>query len=253
MYTLWEALHDNSIHVASDGSHKPDTYFGAGAAVMTCDQTDNNKFTSIAAGSKCCAVESMTSLTPEQSGLISALLILHIISLRSGSPFVPSIVHIWIDSAELLARVKTTENDDIRLESYGVQDYGDMQLLRNLQLILPHHLKIKYHKIKSHQDQRSSSLSFEVSLNVKADELANYMNFHMHGPICSYQSTPHDGMILRNHQGVMITNTNQFIRCQVKGDKIRTYLRDKHNWTDATFALIDWNSLEMYLRSLPLT
>ena len=49
-----------------------------------------------------------------------------------------------------------------------------------------------------------------------------------------------------------VSNIDKFIRCQVKGDEIKTYLKNKHQWTNATFAKIDWTGLEQHLSSLTL-
>ena len=145
----------------------------------------------------------------------------------------------WIDNAEVLSRITTNEADNIRLKSFGVRDFADMKILQNLHLILPHEIRVKYHEIKSHQDQNGKQLSFEAQLNVQADETANYINSTISGPICPYISTPHDGFILWSTHGMPVSNIDKLIRCQVKGDEIKTYLRNKHQWTNATFATID--------------
>ena len=49
-----------------------------------------------------------------------------------------------------------------------------------------------------------------------------------------------------------IANVDNFIRSQVKGDATKTYLLQKHQWSDETFVSIDWKGLKKHLPSLPL-
>ena len=126
MQEFWKALPEKCIHIASDGSHHPDTYYGAGVAVMVNEQTVDDDNNIILAGAK----------------LISALLILHIMFLRYGTPPILSTVKVWIDNAEVLSRIKTTESDDICLKSYSVRYFSDMKLLRNLHSILSHTIQV---------------------------------------------------------------------------------------------------------------
>ena len=122
LYKYWNALTNNTIHIATDGSHVSETTLGAGAAVMT-NMTDTEDM-NISVGAKCCAIDGMTSLTAKQTGLISALLLLHMMCLRYGTPTRKCLIHVWIDNEEALRRITTTKEDDIRLKAYGVRDYG---------------------------------------------------------------------------------------------------------------------------------
>ena len=144
MYSCWKALPNNTVHMASDGSHIPETDYGAGAAVMKNENCTEEAV--IRVGGKCSATLGMPSLTSEQVGIISALLLLHIICLKYGSPSKPSVVHLWIDNAEALRRVTTRATDDLRLKSYGARDHGDMQLMRHLHDVLPSNMHVKYKK-----------------------------------------------------------------------------------------------------------
>ena len=61
----------------------------------------------------------MTLLTSEQSGIISALLLIHIICLRFGVPTRKNKINVWVDNEEALRKIATTNSDDIRLKAYG--------------------------------------------------------------------------------------------------------------------------------------
>ena len=250
MYEYWKQLSTNTIHIATDGSHQPQSSQGSGSVVITSFDEENDQC--ISAGAKCNAIEGMSSLTTEQVGIISALLVLHIMFLRFGIPTQKCQLHVWIDNEEALKRISTTEHDDLRLKSYGVSDYADMKLMRELHAILPSTVKLSYMKIKSHQQPTNPYLISEVELNIMADEVANLINFQMHGPINKYEGTEYDGFILRNNNDISISDISAFIRYQVKSDTTIEYLMTKHKWTRKIIELIDWNGIEKYLKSLPM-
>ena len=120
-------------------------------------------------GAKCAMIEEMTSLTAEQTGITSGILLVHILCLYSGIPDEHCTITFWIDNAEALRRITTDETDDIRLKAYGVKDYGDLKTMRTIHAALPSTVLIKYNKVKSHQDDNTQDLSFEARLNIQAD------------------------------------------------------------------------------------
>ena len=145
---------------------------GAGAAVMSQESDPDNTY--ICVGAKCSAVEGMTSLTAKQTGIISALLLLHIMCLRYGTPTEKCKITIWIDNEEALRRITTIPADDIRLKAYGVRDYGDLVVMRNLLHLLPTQITINFEKVKSRQDKPGHDMTYEERLNTLADEKANF-------------------------------------------------------------------------------
>ena len=172
IYDYWYQMTKNNIQIATDGSYQPDTMLGAGAAVMSQELDPDDTY--ICVGTKCSAVEGMTSLTAEQTGIICALLLMHIMCLRYGVPTVQCNITIWIDNEEALRRITTTPADDIRLKAYGVRDYGDLVLMSNLLYLLPTQLTLTFKKVKSHQDTPGHDMTYEERLNTLADEKANF-------------------------------------------------------------------------------
>ena len=61
--SLWESLITNQVQIASDGSHLPGIYQGAGAAIAADESPEK---TLIWSGTKCDAEQGMISLTTEQ-------------------------------------------------------------------------------------------------------------------------------------------------------------------------------------------
>ena len=103
-------------------------------------------------------------LTSEQAGIISALLLLHIMLLKYGTPECRCTINVWIDNEEAPRRITTSPADDIRLKAYGVRDYGDMVTMRQLLASIPSNIKLVFDKIKSHQDTTGNDLPFEAKL-----------------------------------------------------------------------------------------
>ena len=245
-----EAMLNNTLHVATDGSYTPDTLNGSGAAVMMDDHDESESIIMI--GAKCAMIEGMTSLTAEQSGLIGGILLVHMLCLYSGQSPTKCVIHFWIDNAEALRRITTIETDDIRLKAFGARDYGDLKVMRDLHAALPHNVNIKYHKIKSHQDEVSTDLTFEARLNTQADAAAQFINITLYGPSINYEVTEADGLVIKNNQQIVIQDIVQFTRVQVKGDTTRDYLKRKNHWTNTVLNTIDWNGIESYLKGLPI-
>ena len=248
--TYWQSLSLNKTHIATDGSHIPETSLGAGAAVMAIEEDGEPKY--IWVGSKCSDVEGMSSLTAEQYGIISALLLLHIICLRFGPP-ASCVIQVWIDNEEALRRITTGEEDDIRLKAYGAREYSDMVIMRMLLNCLPTNMKLNFHKIKSHQDQTGQELSFEAELNILADAKASHINLQVHGPVPSYTKTSIDGLIMTTNKGQPIYDIERHIRGKVKGESIEEYLRHKNKWTSQDIKTIDWKGMEDVITTLPMT
>ena len=78
---------------------------GAGAAIATkYDNCDNT----IQIGAQCASEHGMTSLTAEQYGLISGLLIIHLMILKYGRQLCSGKVYFWVDNAEVLRRIQSS-------------------------------------------------------------------------------------------------------------------------------------------------
>ena len=92
----------NTIQIASDGSHIPETEQGAGSAVLSILNVDNPL---IITGAKCAIIEGMTSLHTKEWGIISALLTIHILCIQFGMPAKQVKITRWIDNEEALRRI----------------------------------------------------------------------------------------------------------------------------------------------------
>ena len=124
--------------------------------------------------------------------------------------------------------------------------------MRDLHAALPHNVDIKYHKIKSHQDEVSTDLLFEARLNTQADAAAQFINTTLYGPSINYEVTEVDGLVLKNKQQVVIQDIVQFTCIQVKGDTTMEYLQRKNHWNNNVLNTIDWYGIELYLKGLPI-
>ena len=51
-------------------------------------------------------------------------------------------ISVWINNEEALRRINTKVEDDVRLKSHGVRDYGYLVLMRDLRDCIPDGIKI---------------------------------------------------------------------------------------------------------------
>ena len=204
-------------------------------------------------GAKCTIIEGMTSLHTEQWGIISALLTIHILCMKFGMPTKRVQITHWIDNEEALRRITTTATDDLRLKSYGVRDYSDMTIMRELNEKLPKTIQIEYLKVKSHQIiGPDDETPHEVYINNVADEYANYINSTIIGPQNIYHMSTHEGILIRDDSGRAIHDTAKYIRLKIKGDEAKEYIQRKHNLNDHAFRSINWKGIESYLKSITI-
>ena len=80
-HTIQDALINNCLHIGTDGSHIPETFDGAGAAIVAPFGSLEHI---LKAGSKCHVEHGMSSLTTEQYGIISGLIALHVLLMKLG-------------------------------------------------------------------------------------------------------------------------------------------------------------------------
>ena len=206
---IWDQLYRNTIQIATDGSHIPETEQGAGSAVFSILNMDNPL---VITGAKCTIIEGMTSLHTEQWGIISALLTIHILCMKFGMPTKRVQITHWIDNEEALRRITTTATDDLRLKSYGVRDYSDMTIMRELNEKLPKTIQIEYLKVKSHQIiGPDDETPHEVYINNVADEYANYINSTIIRPQNIYHMSTHEGILIRDDSGRAIHDIAKYI------------------------------------------
>ena len=117
--------------------------------------------------------------------------------IKFGKPVKKCTIHIWLDNAEVLTRITTKASDDVRLKSYGVRDYGDMVVMRNLNAMLPSMINMEYHKIKSHQSAKGFETFEEAACDKEAIQICkgNEKNW-----LLSKGITPESNAKLRREQ-----------------------------------------------------
>ena len=207
----------------------------------------------VSVGSKCNAEQGMSSLTAEKYGIISCLVLIHVLLMRHHkNATIQHTISVWIDNEEALRRINTKVEDDVRLKSHGVRDYGYLVLMRDLRDCIPDGIKILWKKVKSHQQGTREDLPFEAHLNEAADQMANKLRTTYYGPINKYDPYYLEGMILRDKNLVKINDIEPAIRNKIRGEELREYLMQRNGWKLSTLLNIDWNGLEKVLKSMPL-
>ena len=148
MQVLSRALYNETLHIATDGSHMPGTADGAGAAVAMDEDRDNIL---LWAGCKCDIEENMTSQTSEHYGAISGLLLIYLILCYTNNDMEPKpTIPFWIDNAEVLSRARKCCETRISLKEYSLSDYSHQEMLIQLTIMLKQWTRPSFQKVKSH-------------------------------------------------------------------------------------------------------
>ena len=246
---LTEAMLNNELYVGTDGSYDPKVDNGAGAAVLAVN--GDTKHT-IVVGAKCNMEHGMSSLTTEQSGIISGLLAIHLLLIRNAITDKTITAHFWIDNEEALRRIRTGMEDDIRLKAFGVSDYGPMTIMRELKECLPMRVNIKFHKVKSHQEGSAEDLPFEAQLNNLADDSANMIRATYYGPVNAYQVYRSEGISIYDDNNIKVNHIKAHVTMQVKGDTLKEYYNKKHGWNQKVIDKVNWKGMDEFLSSLSM-
>ena len=244
---LMQAMKNSELNIGTDGSYDPAQATGAGAAVAS---DSNSLETTICFGAKCQVEHGMTSLTAEQYGIISGLLLIHILLLQSGRPTFRCKINFWVDNEEALRRITSDEEDDIRLKAFGVRDYGSMTVMRELKQCLPSGVTINFQKVKSHQEGPLEDLPIEAQLNHLADQMANTIRTQSIGPSDRYKPHSREGICIYDHTKTKIHDVGSYITMKIKGDDLSEYYTKKHGWNKNIMDLIDWIGIDRFLSKL---
>ena len=101
---LQEAVLRDKAQIASNGSHVPDTYRGAGGAIMMSEDREEHN---IKIGCKCKYEEDMTSTSAEHYGVIGGLLLALMVTMKEETEtYKQKRIFFWIYNAEVLDLAK---------------------------------------------------------------------------------------------------------------------------------------------------
>ena len=243
---LLHALENNTLHIASDGSHMPGTTDGAGAAIAMDEENDTH---AMWAGCKCEIEDKMTSQTAEHYGAISGLLLILILITGEKKKYKEKpTVQFWIDNAEVLIRLKRAKEPKITLKQYSIQDYTHSEMMTKLASLLQQCITIKFLKVKSHQEPNATQ-SIEVKMNEQADRIANEIRTTFIGPIHRRLPSPYDGIYIETINKTKTNDIHHWIRERIKGDEINTYLMKRNHWKKNILETIALQSLGTCIKS----
>ena len=140
------------------------------------------------------------------------------------------------------------------LTEYAWSDYGVYKLICHAIDQLLKEVILKFHKVKSHQDNNESSvemLPFQAQLNIQADAYAVWIRKQV-GVQSRAPVYITEGMVVQDNSGLKVKDIFKHIKQIIRGQETQAYLIQKHNWTIKTFGMIEWEGLEIYLTKLPM-
>ena len=243
---MYKAYLNNKLHLATDGSHLPETTRGTGAAIMA---RDGDTTILIMGGCQCQAENEMTSMTTEHYGTICGLLLIHILLSSYDSPPIRKIT-LWIDNEEVHTRAKNASQKQLKLRSFQQRDYALNSHMKHLINTLTKTCSIQFKKVKGHQEGEFDDLPFEAQMNTLADEGAEFIRIKIFGPQQKTLPLPDEGMWIVDSNGIQLHDYRSLAYLKVKGQDLLTYLCDRNQWTKQTYHSIDWISLSKRLQQL---
>ena len=202
-------------------------------------------------GAQCLLKEGMSSLTPEQYGLVGGVIAVAVLIHSYYDTQRKVTVTIWVDNQESLDRAQASFSQKIRLREFQVSDYGVMTVMQQLIRELRQYVDFRFQKVKSHQNGEEQDLPFEAILNNKADEYTGYIN-SIQGPRQVAPVYPSEGLMIRNNEGIKIKDVAAYVKLKIHGEDTKSYLQKKNGWSETTLHLIEWDGLKRYLLKIPL-
>jgi hypothetical protein len=242
--TLRECLTNNSkLRVASDGSFDPD----AELASFGWQLLGNGNVLVRGAGPVDGAPDLLSSTRAELFGIAAALELLYQFCVFAKLSASTSKVILWVDNKAAITKVNRTRKKGAKRRRL-CHDADIICQIKDRLDRLP--LKIHLQWVKSHQDRKTpyNDLDMAGRMNVDADSLAESFRSRM----------TEDTFLpirqgLENHltavtlmiDGVRISSHySHTIRSTIQKKKHRSYLQEKHKWSDTVWQAIDLDALK---------
>jgi hypothetical protein len=242
--TLRECLTNNSkLRVASDGSLDPD----AELASFGWQLLGNGNVLVRGAGPVDGAPELLSSTRAELFGISAVLEFLYQFCAFAKLSASTSKVILWVDNKAAITKANRTRKKGAKRRRLCHDADIICQITDRLNR-LP--LKIRLQWVKSHQDRKTpySDLDMAGRMNVDADSLAESFRLRMTEdtflPIRQGLENPLTAVTLLIDGVRISSHYSHLIRSTIQKKKHRSYLQEKHNWSDTVWHAIDLDALK---------
>ena len=253
MTTIKQALLQHTLEIATDGSLLQSQCQGSHSVVF-CPQGNREEVLTVGARSPYSL--SMSSLTTEHYGLLTAGVLLRIIIATMFTSAERKLLQhnsypIYIDNAEVVKRGNKVQPVRLTLKAHSIPEFDLWELTNCILSALPFRLQCEW--VKSHQDEGApiQDLPLDAALNITADSVATQAYQSYSDPLPKpFLSTSVIGYY--NEYGDEIPNLYQHIASKLHGSEMQQYLLNRFQWDDTIQQSILWDQLSQCLKSLPV-
>ena len=192
-----------------------------------------------------------TSHRAEGHGVHAGMLFLHLLSAFSKKSITK--LKIICDNQGVISKATSRQGFKIPFPNYALTADWD-QLESAHSIIQQLSVSVKFEHIKGHQDEKESRLSFEASLNVRADYLAGQ---HIYQDISPKVTTPVTAISqchLHIYDRTITSNYKEEIRDAATAAPLRQKILNRCSISSEQFSFVDWslfsasNSRQKHLR-----
>ena len=183
--------------------------------------------------------DQMDSLRAESSGMLHALTVM-VNFLRQGT--CNPKIKLGSDNLLLVKRTKLICEYGSRLPTQYTAPHMDIQCIID-SLIVENIFDIEVTHVKGHQDtKKQGTLTWEETLNVRADQLATMARFENKPLTYLQQCSWHPNSVIQLFINKQPINKwlNSSIHQALTSDSLLNYLRTKLTWTHSTYQEVDW-------------
>jgi ribonuclease HI len=242
--TLRECLANNSkLRAASDGSLDPD----AELASFGWQLLGNGNVLIRGAGPVDGAPDLLSSTRAELFGISAVLEFLYQFCVFANLSESTSKVILWVDNKAAITKVNRTRKKGAKRRRLCHDADIICQITDRLDR-LP--MKIRLEWVKSHQDRKTpySDLDMAGRMNVDADSLAESFRSSMTEepflPIRQGLENPLTAVTLLIDGVRISSHYSHSIRSSIQKKKHRSYLQEKHEWSDTVWHALDLDALK---------
>jgi hypothetical protein len=182
-----------------------------------------------------------TSFRAEGYGMLSMLRFLFRLFAFCGEP-IPPAIKLFTDNLGLLDRISSSRTQVNEHPNATLRP--DWDVLRSIADTLLHFPAPKLEHVYGHQDEKTAydDLDLPAQLNVDADALAGAFQYSPHASFALVPRLASNPVQLQIAEATVTSKYKQVIRKAATTLDLKNYIKQNHQWTEATFQDIEWTA-----------
>ena len=232
---------NSRISLASDGSRK-----NCGGTYGWIMENATKETIAEGMGTVNGKIDILTSHRSELYGMTSVLLLLLQITKYHNITTSSSIITIYCDNQEVILKASKSDDTLRGTGRFVSADYDIESLLRQIIQTAPFQCNFEW--VKGHQDDDNQELDYPATLNVAADELAEFAYTACPPTQEKFESFQTAIVSLKIDEVQVTSKIKRQIEDAIHVPKLKQYRREKYGWTELTWDYIDWNGYDIALK-----